>query len=336
MKRIVVCCDGTWNTADESDAGSPCPTNVAKLAQLVAPCAEDGTPQVTYYHEGVGTGNGLDKLVGGAFGAGLSENIAHAYRFLVNNYCADDELYLFGFSRGAYTARSLVGLIRNSGLLKKQHSGRFSVAYELYRDRSEGTQPKANLADTFRQQFSWQPEVKFVGVWDTVGSLGVPDSLISKWLGSKWTFHDVRLSGIVKHAFHAMAIDEKRADFQPCPWEVPSDGPADQECEQVWFAGVHCDVGGGYPEAGLSDVALQWMVDKAQGCDLAIAPDNLTLAPDPYGTLHDSRTGLFHLRPERVRTVTPPSIHQSANLRKKRPATGYDPDNWPKKPTFVS
>jgi uncharacterized protein (DUF2235 family) len=315
-KRIIICCDGTWNSPDEKDNGLPCPTNVSKIAHLISPNGNDAQnndiSQIIYYHDGVGTGNAVDKLAGGAFGVGLSNIIEECYRFLVNNYTEGDDLFFFGFSRGAYMARSLVGLIRNSGLLKKAFADKLPIAYQLYRDRSGETHPDSVLADAFKNQFSYEPEIYFLGVWDTVGSLGVPDYLVSAILGNMWNFHDISLSRIVKNAFQAVAIDEKRADFKPCVW----DNQEGTNSQQVWFAGVHCDIGGGYSEAGLSDITLQWMVEKASSCGLNFELANLIINPDPSVAVHNSKTGFFELRPEYIRPVDPPIVHQSAELKK--------------------
>ncbi len=328
MKRIVICCDGTWNTPDEESHGQSCQTNVAKMAALIAPADEKGITQVTYYHDGVGTDNFGDKVAGGAFGVGLSENIGEAYRFLASNYLPEDEIWLFGFSRGAYTARSIIGLIRNSGLLKKCHLDRFSSAYQLYRDRSKDTDPNSDVALNFKNSFSYIPDIHFLGVWDTIGSLGVPDYVISRFLGHTWDFHDVTLSSTVKHAFHALAIDERRADFKPCLW----DGPNTDDRRQVWFPGAHSDVGGGYPETGLSDCALTWMMTKAAGCGLALDCANVDVAPDFHADIHDSKTGFFHLRPAYVRPVEPEVVSRSAVQKKSAVVSGYNPSNWP--PSF--
>lgn len=325
MKRIIICCDGTWNTPNEEEHGQSCATNVAKTTELVSPRAADGLPQVTYYHDGVGSGNLGDKIVGGAMGVGLSKNIEDAYRFLAANYVEGDEIWLFGFSRGAYTARSIVGLIRNSGLLQKAHLEKFNLAYQLYRDRSKDTHPDQQVATQFKAQFSHAPEIRFLGLWDTVGSLGVPDHIISKFLGNMWNFHDVTLSSIVKYAYHALAIDEHRGDFKPCIW----DGPNSDERQQVWFVGAHSDVGGGYPEAGLSDCALSWMMCKAEACGLKFDRVNVEVKPDQLSGVHDSRTGFFHLRPEHDRPVAPNVLSEAALRKKADQSQSYAPENWP-------
>jgi uncharacterized protein (DUF2235 family) len=305
MKRLVVCCDGTWNRADQERGERPTPTNVVKLAYRVAK-RDGGTPQVLSYDQGVGTGNSLDRLMGGAFGAGLVDNIFDAYRFLMANYEHGDALYLFGFSRGAYTARSLAGMLRKCGILARASVGRYVEALALYRD--PGSHPDDEGPRAFRGRHSLCEgagiPIAFVGVWDTVGALGIPIRGL-RWLTRReHQFHDTELSGSVKRAAHALAIDERRAPFAPSLWSaVPKQG---QVVEQVWFPGVHSDVGGGYAEVALSDIALEWMIGRARAAGLAFGDSLLAanpLAPDPAGTMHDSKGGLYRLTPGHDRPI---------------------------------
>jgi uncharacterized protein (DUF2235 family) len=322
MKRIIICCDGTWNDPDNKENDLPCSTNVFKMARLISPVDDAGISQVVYYHNGVGTGNYFDKLVGGAFGVGLSKNIEDIYRFLMNNYVEGDQLWFFGFSRGAYTVRSVTGLIRNSGLLKKEHSEKFSMAYELYKERSDDTHPKANVSSVFRNEFCNEPPIYFLGVWDTVGSLGIPDFVVSKLFGNLWDFHNIQLSSIIQNAYQALAIDEKRGDFQPCLWTPAT---PEQNQEQVWFPGVHGDVGGGYAQCGLSDISLNWMICKAAQNGLKINPVNLSVNPNPNDQLHDSFEGFFTLRPVHIRNININElVHQSVAQ-----VPNYQPINLP-------
>lgn len=211
-KRLVVCCDGTWNFADQ-----PSKTNVAKVALSVLPGFAAGKEQRVHYHSGVGTRR-RERLRGGAFGAGLSRNVVDAYRFLVETYEPDDELFLFGFSRGAFTARSLAGLVRNGGILRREHADRIPEAWALYRDRIE--QPNGAAATLFRRSYARETEIRFIGVWDTVGALGIPVPGPT-WLqpaahrfNRRWAFHNTELSSWVRAAFHALAIDEQRSAFR--------------------------------------------------------------------------------------------------------------------------
>lgn len=297
-KRIVIFCDGTWNSADQAKEERPCPTNVVKLALRVA--KRDGAmPQLTFYVQGVGTGGSLDRLTGGAFGHGLDDNLFAAYRFLMLNYEPDDEIFLFGFSRGAYTARSLAGMIRKCGILKLRWSSKYQTALNVYCDDQHPDLPSPS---EFRRSFSVLEDVDvpihFVGVWDTVGALGIPLRGLRGLTKKKYQFHDVELSGTVRNAFQALAIDERRAPFRDARWAyAPKHG---QTVEQRWFCGAHSDVGGGYPsnECGLSDIALGWIRDCAVRCGLKIDPEvDSAYAPDPnpVGPLHNSKVGLYRL-----------------------------------------
>lgn len=268
MRRLVVCADGTWNTAEQENNGQPVPTNVTKMFRAVAPVDPAGVSQLKYHQHGVGTRFGLDRWIGGGVGVGLSQNVIDCYRWLIANYAEGDEIFLFGFSRGAYTARSLSGLIRNSGLLRNEHGDMLPRAYQLYRDRGRAAHPKAEAAEEFRARFSRSVRIKCIGVWDTVGALGIPGHVFNAVTGGKYHFHDVTLSSYVENAFHALAIDERRRAFRPSLWAATPGEPG-QRLEQVWFPGVHSDVGGGYPECGLSDLAFLWMVDRASTCGLA-------------------------------------------------------------------
>lgn len=310
-KRLVVCCDGTWNTPDQASDGKACPTNVTKVALSVAEHDATGMRQVLYYHPGVGAGvGGWDHLRGGAFGVGLSRNILDTYRFLVANYAPGDELFFFGFSRGAFTARSTAGFVRNCGILRKECADRVDEAYALYRSRE--AHPRGVQATLFRRSYSDEPPVRFIGVWDTVGSLGVPNVGLglAKLFNRRWRFHDTDLSTKVEAAFQALAIDERRRPFRPSVWTQQPEAK-NQQLEQVWFSGVHCDVGGGYADASLADVALMWMVEKAESCGLAFRPGAFATAtagsegsaatavfvvgPNALGPRHESRTKFYRL-----------------------------------------
>jgi len=319
-KRIVVCCDGTWNTPDQLRGGQPVPTNVSKVALAVAPKDSTGREQRMFYHRGVGTSR-WDRILGGGFGFGLSRDVRDTYRFLVQNFEPGDELFFFGFSRGAFTARSTVGFIRNCGILRREHADRVNDAYKLYRSRKSSTHPRSVEAQLFRRSYSYETPIRFIGVWDTVGALGIPLSglRLVNLLNRRWQFHDTALSAIVDAAFQALAIDEKRAPFQPAIWTPPAANPDHQRLEQVWFAGVHCDVGGGYPDPALAEIPLLWMVDRARDCDLAFEPDAFTplppggdeilrhtyryVAPNALGQLHESRKGFYRLSRPFVRRL---------------------------------
>lgn len=297
MKRIITCSDGTWNKPNEVVAGVISPTNVWKLYDLIAPADKYGVAQVFFYDEGVGT-EWYDHLTGGLFGMGINQNIIQAYQFIAENYEQGDEIYLFGFSRGAYTARSIAGFIRNSGLLRKEYIEKLEEAFLLYKRRDDKSKPDADEALEFKQKYCFDDvRIKFIGVWDTVGELGIPlevfDDFNRELLDCR--FHDVTLSSFVDYAYHAVAIDEHRKPFLPTLWEQQQKGNNSQQVmEQRWFAGVHCDVGGGYKEHGLSDCALHWMIQKAGNVGLAFK-DYSAVIPNPLDTLHHSMSLLYEI-----------------------------------------
>jgi uncharacterized protein (DUF2235 family) len=304
MKRIAVFCDGTWNTPDKLKDGKRCQTNVVKMANALKPVSTDGKPQVLYYDAGIGSeGSLIRRVYDGATGTGISENILKAYRFLIRNYQPGDELFLFGFSRGAFTVRSLAGLIRNSGILKLSDSDQINRAYEIYRSRKPEYQPREVEATLFRRTFAIEEttRIKFIGVWDTVGALGNP-LFLNGILSRRNRFHDTQLSSKIGNAFQALAVDEKRRNFQATLWNQ-QDGVKGQKLEQVWFPGVHSDVGGGYPdnESGLSDISLRWMLEKAQNCNLSF--ESVTINPDPLAPLHESYRGFYMLLPRLFRQI---------------------------------
>ena len=334
MKRIAIFCDGTWNTPDEMENEKPCQTNVVKMANAMSRQSQDGTYQVLFYHNGIGSeGSKIKRVFDGATGTGISENILEAYRYIINTYEPGDELYLFGFSRGAFTVRSLAGLIRNSGILKIENLDQVQRAFTIYRSRHPRYQPREIESTLFRKTFAVEEvtPIKFVGVFDTVGALGNPlflKSVVSK----RNQFHDTELSTKIKFAYHALAIDEKRKNFEATLWHQQA-GSKDQVLEQVWFTGVHSDVGGGYVETGLSDIALQWMIGKAQECQLKF--EDIKLSPDAMASNHESYTGFYKLQSPFFRPIdvevpgsgkTNESVHPSVIERYKNDSH-YRPKN---------
>jgi uncharacterized protein (DUF2235 family) len=332
MKRLIVCCDGTWNRPDHIDHGVAAPTNVAKLSMALAELDSEGHAQRLHYQPGVGTRR-WEHLLGGGFGVGLSRNVQECYRFVVDNYEPGDTLHFFGFSRGAFTARSTVGVVRNCGILRPEERHRIEEAYALYRSPDKDKEPRGIAATLFRHANSHPDvDIDFIGVWDTVGALGIPiDGFRPPLLSRRWTFHDTTLSRRVLHAYHAVSIDERRLPFKPTLWVEKDDADATtqpvetsrkQTVEQVWFAGVHCDVGGGYREPELSEITLLWMAEKATACGLAFDPGRLVVAereldeqrrragielvPDPMGEVHNSRTRYYLLLPPYSRCFRAP------------------------------
>jgi uncharacterized protein (DUF2235 family) len=291
MKRIIVCCDGTWN-ADDTQTND---TNVAILARAIHGSQQtDGILQIVLYLRGVGTtGLKLETWIEGATGVGVDDNIRSAYQFIAQNYLPGDEIYLFGFSRGAFTARSLGGLITACGILFRQSLAALPDAWIYYRS------PKPHLPAAFARQYGVQshldPSITFLGVWDTVGSLGIPGSLLAAGNKAKFAFHDTSPSPLVKRAVQALAIDEHRRDFTPTFWTGSM--PPNVSIEQVWFAGAHADVGGGYKTRKLADIPLVWMAEQAEAAGLSL---DWTCLPDPTALdaaapAHDSSSGLFAL-----------------------------------------
>ncbi len=292
MRRLVVCCDGTWNTPEQMQGGVPAPTNVVRIFHAL----EQGDDQLCYYHPGVGTGPGLiDKVAGGGVGTGLSANIKSAYAWLAAHYEPGDAVCLFGFSRGAFTVRSLAGMIGACGLppipADLDPTERWARVDEQYAAYRPGAVAAADEA----------VPITFLGVWDTVGSLGVPESLgtlriIDDLTHGSPRFHDTALGSHVRHARHAVALDERRGPFVPTLWtNLPLTEP-DRTAEQVWFPGNHCDVGGGQLQTGLSDGALQWMIEEAQACvpELRWRADLVEqLRPEPGDVVHDESVGLY-------------------------------------------
>jgi hypothetical protein len=341
VTNIVICCDGTWNTADRRDGGIPVPTNVVRLYNAIPEEVGAGTKQHRYYHPGVGTNGSLwDKAIGGGTGRGLDRNIMSAYRELCDYYQAGDDIFLFGFSRGAYTVRSLAGLVSSSGLLKTAGLTDSEIWERIERVFQQGYRRKSEkreLWETLEWGFHNEPgeaiPIRFLGVWDTVGALGIPDDLALLNLIDNlhdYTFHNTNLSPSIQTARHAVALDEMRASFQPTLWIAA----ADQDAKQVWFTGVHSDVGGGYRETGLSDVALKWMLQEAENCGLVFNQSMVKqIKSDPLAVLHNSCSGAFALLPTQPRSAPLMSegtdIHSSALQRQLNPPINqcpYRPD----------
>ena len=300
--RLIVCFDGTWNRPDPATGFE---TNVCRFYESVpSGTLPNGDNQQKWYEPGVGT-DWYDRVAGGAFGLGIDQKIQEGYRWLSDNYPAsntgDVGVYVVGFRRGAYSARSLVGLIRNCGLLKPENAHRVGEAYALYRQRDDG--PDTGDAEKFRERYSREIEIQFLGVWDTVGALGLPVHAL-EWVNAKeYGFHDTELSRIVKNAAHALAIDEFRVDYQATLWApVVKQG---QNVEQRWFIGAHADVGGGYEARLLSDITLLWMQQRAAAAGLvieekempALAEANWRHGPtDSYGQFLHGVYALTHPR----------------------------------------
>lgn len=341
MKNLVICCDGTWNEPTQKDRGRVVPSNVVKMTRAIDLSErnlEEHLRGKPYYHAGVGTNGWLDRVTGGALGIGLSANILHAYEHIATHYENHDRLFIFGFSRGAYTARSLTGLLGMCGLVKKGDRRGIERANELYRDSvtDEGRTRAENFKNSQRQ-----PRVHFLGVWDTVGALGVPAfsryGLARKLVrtlarGSKYAhgFHHTELGDQIDHAYHALAIDERRGPFEPSVWKATRKDRAN--VRQVWFAGVHCNVGGGYADTGLSDHALMWMAWKAHKAGLKLDFTYLRMRVDPnaHGELRNSMSPPYQVIPKCVRKIGTAKmlnefVHYSVLERHEQPTDSYAP-----------
>lgn len=280
MKRLVICCDGTWQRLY---AGAL--TNVALTARSVASRDAQGNAQIVYYSEGVGASLSGLSLWQGMTGADLDDNLLEAWLFLNLNYEPGDQIYMFGFSRGAYTVRSLAGLLRKIGVLRRAHVDKARDALDIYRAREiAADSPEAERFRTahaiawprIAAPFTAPPydlRLRYLGLWDTVGALGIPRLLpFSVGLNKKYEFHDTALSRSVQFARHAVAIDERRAAFAPTLWsnvEAFNTPGAPQRVEQMWFPGDHGGVGGGLAR-GLSNCALMWVLDGAERAGLAL------------------------------------------------------------------
>jgi uncharacterized protein (DUF2235 family) len=299
VRRLIVCCDGTWNTAEDATV-----TNVRRLANALADRDDQGSPQLTYYQPGVGTAGPLvDRLLGGGLGTGLSRNVTDAYQWLATRYEPGDRIALFGFSRGAYTARSLAGMISACGLVDPEGLNwkRIQRIYDMrYRHRDQTGRWRVGLRFRFDPARPEQIPIDLVGVWDTVGALGIPDYLGGLDLLDpvrRYAFHDVTLNPHIRYGRHAVAMDETRRPFAPTLWAPPY-APG-QDIAQVWFPGSHQDVGGGHERAGLSDGALLWMVEEARATvGLGFNPSTVEqIRPDPFDVLHDDNSLAGPFRP---------------------------------------
>src|SRR5262245_5772885 len=336
MKRLIICADGTWNLRDQTDekTGKRRPTNVTKLARAVRPRARDGVTQVVFYHDGLGTRGPIDKMTGGAFGTGIEDNVRNLYRSLVYNYEPDDQVYLFGFSRGAFTVRTLLGFMNLVGLVTKDDDYYVPEIYHCYESNKRPGDPEWTEAFHNVQHTRPCPPITFVGVWDTVGSLGAPGVIgrvASTFNGNKYAYHDVGLNGNIKNAYHALAIDEHRVPFRPALWTRPANWTGN--LEQAWFPGAHSNVGGGSTPDGLANEALHWIVAKASAigldCDAAYLQ---FFEPHFESTLHDSMSLKYRpfgtlLRPIGQQRADGECIHEAAIKRMQHGPSNYAPQN---------
>ena len=270
----------------------------------------------------MGTEGAFDKALGGAVGWGLGEDIRDCYRWLAQRYEPGDRLFLFGFSRGAFTARSLAGMICRFGIVRPdRRADREDSVDRVYLEGYRKGRPLPGLE--FHDDSA---RVEFIGVWDTVGALGIPDDkALLNWLDrpERYHFHDTSLSPNVRRARHAVAVDEQRGSFSPTLWDAGGAGEA-RDVEQIWFPGAHSDVGGGYREKGLCDGALLWIIEESANAGVLYRKSAIEeISPNPRDVLHDSRTGLMKVlvtAPRNIpRLTTRGAFHHSALDRHEDP-----------------
>ena len=322
MKRLVVCCDGTWQNLTNL-----CPTNIVKLSQSVKRTADNGIPRIVFYGAGIGSEN--KKILGGTTGLGIDQSIQDAYKFLSLNYVDGDEIYLFGFSRGAYTVRSLAGMIYCAGLLSRQYITEVPKAYGLYRNRN--VKPSSETAANYRKDYGKNQgkpvDITLLGCFDTVGALGIPllpiFKIFAPLLHRRYKFYDPTLNKYVQNALHAMAIDEVREIFDVTRMIKNPDAP-NQRLIEKWFPGEHGCVGGGTEEhTPLSDGALQWMIDSIKDLGLGLEFDlkSISIAPDPTIDFKND-PGIYKLVGTKLRDVENrvDDLHESTveRLKKRR------------------
>lgn len=365
IKNIVICSDGTGNTAIKGRG-----TNVFKMFEAVDIYGHwtdrTLTPQIAFYDDGVGTERmKVLKAIGGAFGWGLSRNVKELYAHIARTYNPGDRIFLFGFSRGAFTVRTLAGFIATCGIVDRgpcltdaELRDKVAKAYSEYRRKyrtffgSRLRQPyEAEKAEEFRKSHAvsheehapeGKVEIEFIGVWDTVDAVGLPFDKLADWINDyvyPFKFTDLRLSPVVKKACHAIAIDDERHTFHPVMWDET--GEAGDRIEQVWFPGVHSNVGGGYPKQGMSLVALYWMMMKANEAKLRFVDCDWELIRDHQNCsdkLYDSRAGLaiyYRYKPRDIgdicsrNHIAGPKIHMSIIERIAQGTEGYAPGNIP-------
>lgn len=361
MKNIVFCADGTWNgtDVDKDEDGVPDTTNVLKLFHLLAGDTtlesrrlkdeaekemREGAAlvQMAKYIHGVGdSSNPIERLLGGTFGAGIIARIVRGYTFISRNYEAGDKVYVIGFSRGAYTARALAGMISSVGLLNKAQLDLSdkelaytmgASAWRQYRENARKAQGDLSLREKLADMVSHLPgfarvplrdgdlmpaPVAGVAVWDTVGALGIPNIGSSGKAVDAFRFADDKLSANVAVGLHAVSLHEQRSSFAPTLWQ------ARDKVTQVWFAGAHSDVGGGYPahESQLANIALHWMVQQLEQHQVLFKPFPADWPMDEGADMHEPwREGVFAKLPSGPRDWTGYQLveHESVAQRRAR------------------
>jgi len=337
-KRLILLLDGTWNEPDFTSAD----TNIVRLREIISSSLDqrsslvspeirgpqlrpgqriaagrtygDATENVVFYQRGVGTGP-FDRFSGGVFGEGLDQNIRRAYRFLSFHFRPGDEVFIFGFSRGAYTARSLVGLIAAAGLLRREWctTELENMTWRYYQVPPNERMPGvwSYLSPYVQDRRSFQ--IDCIGLFDTVGALGIPLTVYRRLNRQKYEFHDVELGSITKVNLQALAIDEHREAFQAAVWRKPKFKSLNSITEQVWFPGAHGDVGGGYFTYGmdsceeLSDISLDWMLRRLHA-NFPRFPINLGIrkplsVSSALSIQHEPRKLFYRATPYAIRSI---------------------------------
>ena len=329
-KNIIIFSDGTGQKGGKGNN-----TNVYKLFNII----EDRTQnQIAYYDPGVGTD--WRKITGSLSGRGLSKNIIECYTFLFENYEAGDQIYLFGFSRGAATVRSLSAFIHYFGILPKSRPDLIKKAFNIYKRSSRNS--VHNKANAFvKKHHTMWTKIKFIGVWDTVPALGFPIKWISILLDKFFLhkFHNFDLSESIEFARHALSIDDKRKTFHPQVWTPTKEQVKKEIVKQVWFSGVHTDIGGGYDKAELSNITLKWLIKEATSKGLIIYEKSeayraiLESNIDPNGYMESEQKGsLGWIYRSKVRTWTNSEkicLHQTVLNRTKNDNNSDNPSYSP-------
>ncbi len=322
-KNIVIFSDGTGQ-----EGGKGYNTNVYKLFNMIEDRSLD---QIAFYDRGLGTG--WRKVTGSTSGAGISKNIKESYEFLFENYQSRDRVYLFGFSRGAYTVRSLSGFVDMFGILPKSRHELIDEAYKIYKieDKVKREEQRKNFLG---RHHTMRCPIRFIGVWDTVGALGLPYKTLDLLNPFKHDFHSTGMCMNIEVGRHALALDEERKVFEPVYWDESKAGHTPDEIRQdimqVWFSGVHTDIGVGYREAQLSDISLTWMQKEAAAAGLRIYKNHkVKVIPDLDGKMHDSREGIGQLYRKEQRSlkkfVGKTVVHQSVLDRANSANNKYEP-----------
>ncbi|MEE9452228.1 MAG: DUF2235 domain-containing protein [Gammaproteobacteria bacterium] len=341
-QKIVICCDGAWHEPINKKDSEMIETNIEKLSKLIDPKKE----VKLFYDTGMPTNGMMEKFKG----QDLLQSIKDAYAFIVKNYTKESEIYLFGFSRGAYVVRSVAGMIRKCGILTEAgFEDQLDNAMKLYRNLQ--LDRNSMEAEMFRAKYTMMPKdtmkqmangshkmriqhnikIKFLGVFETVGALGIPTKGLTNLNNEKYQFHDTMLSPDVMSAYQALAIDETRSAMMPCVWKAPMH-IKEQMIEQCWFAGTHANIGGNFSDEGLSNISLHWMLEKARKHGLPLLPAAKKVKGDPFAICQKFSGAMYrgtkiYERPLMNIEYANMMIHESVNKRFQEISLKYYPNN---------